>query len=261
MRLSPFTTTWFSLSFLEWFLRLLHLRFSRYAQLFCHLVAKYTHPKSTQNMFCYHQNLMLYVLWQTYGIPSISSLLIATGQISTESRTGTKRMADTGALLLEAVLNPPASIRAITAIARINYIHDRHRRRGRISDADMLYTLSLFALEPSRWVSRFDWRKMTELELCALGVLWKSIGEAMEIPYDLLPSSRSGWRNGLEWLNELSEWSSIYEEKYMVPATSNKRLADSTIDRMLWKLPVNMKGIGRNVVAALLEDKLREAML
>jgi ER-bound oxygenase mpaB/B'/Rubber oxygenase, catalytic domain len=203
----------------------------------------------------------MYMRWQTYGIPSISSLLIATGQISTDSPAGTKRMADTGALLLEAVLNPPASDRAIAAIARINYIHDRHRQRGRISDADMLYTLSLFALEPSRWVRRLEWREMTDLELCALGVLWKSIGEAMEIPFDVLPSSRSGWRNGLEWLDELSEWSSVYEQAHMVPATSNKRLAESTIDRMLWKLPVGMKAVGRNVAAALLEDKLREAML
>ena len=66
--------------------------------------------------------------WQTYGIPSISSLLLVTGQISKDGQAGTKRMADTGALLLEAVLNPPASDRAISAIARINYIHDRYRR-------------------------------------------------------------------------------------------------------------------------------------
>lgn len=102
---------------------------------------------------------------------------------------------------------------------------------------------------------------MTDLELCALGVLWKSIGEAMEIPYDVLPSYRSGWHNGLEWLDELSEWSTVYEGRHMIPATSNKRLADSTIDRLLWKLPVSMKAVGKNLVAALLEDKLPEAML
>lgn len=170
-------------------------------------------------------------------------------------------MADTGALLLEAVLNPPASDRAITSLARINYIHNRYRQCGRITDADMLYTLSLFALEPSRWVNRLEWREMTDLERCALGVLWKSIGEAMEIPYDVLPSGRSGWHNGLKWLDELSEWSSVYEKGHMVPATSNKRLADSTIDRLLWKLPVRMKAVGRNLAAAVLEDKLREAML
>ncbi|KAF7502870.1 hypothetical protein GJ744_004965 [Endocarpon pusillum] len=203
----------------------------------------------------------VFALFKTYGIPSVSSLLVTTGQIPADGRTGTKRMADTGALLLEAVLNPPASDRAIAAVARINYIHDHYRQRGRISDADMLYTLSLFALEPSRWVGRLEWRQMTDLELCALGVLWKSIGEAMEIPYDVLPSYRSGWRNGLEWLHELGEWSSVYEGAHMIPATSNKRLADSTIDRLLWKLPVSMKAVGKNLVAALLEDKLREAML
>lgn len=121
----------------------------------CYLIERNTRSKSTIINIFHNQNLTQ-VPWQTYGIPSVSSLLVATGQISTDSRAGTKRMAETGALLLEAVLNPPASNRAIAAIARINYIHDRYRQRGRISDADMLYTLSLFALEPSRWVSRLE---------------------------------------------------------------------------------------------------------
>ncbi|ERF72890.1 hypothetical protein EPUS_08698 [Endocarpon pusillum Z07020] len=200
------------------------------------LYLRYSHlPKdafsgmTVDEAFAIHNNLVqlefptvvsiatVFALFMTYGIPSVSSLLVTTGQIPADGRTGTKRMADTGALLLEAVLNPPASDRAIAAVARINYIHAGYRRRGRISDADMLYTLSLFALEPSRWVGRLEWRQITELELCAIGVLWKSIGEAMEIPYDALPSSRCGWRNGLEWLRELSEWSSADEGGHMIP--------------------------------------------
>ena len=102
---------------------------------------------------------------------------------------------------------------------------------------------------------------MTGLERCALSVLWKSIGEAMQIPYDVLPSCRSGWHNGLEWLDELAEWSNVYQQDHMMPAISNKHLAYSTIDRLLWKLPVSMKSVGKNLMTALLEDKVREAML
>jgi len=32
----------------------------------------------------------------------------------------------------------------------------------------MLYTLSLFALEPIRWVNRYEWREMTPMEVCAM---------------------------------------------------------------------------------------------
>ena len=83
----------------------------------------------------------------------------------------------------------------------------------------------------------------------------------MEIPYGVLPYSEAGWLNGLEWLKELERWSRSYEEGHMIPTASNKRLAAWTIERILWNLPSRMKGIGKNVVATLLEDKLRAAML
>lgn len=196
---------------------------------------------------------------QTYGIPSISSILVATGQLS-DKDTAPKRNADTGALLLEAVLNPPTSERAITAITRINYIHRHYRKVGKIRDSDLLYTLSLFALEPARWVSRFEWRTLSDMELCAIGTFWKSLGEALEVPFDELSKSASE-KDGLGWLNELSAWSRAYEDANMVPANSNKRLAYSTFELILWKMPRSLHGIGRKILATLLDDKLRESML
>lgn len=203
----------------------------------------------------------MFALFKTYGIPSISGLLLATGQLC-DAATAPKRNADTGALLLEAVLNPPSSERAATALTRINYMHRHYRKMGKIQDSNLLYTLSLFALEPSRWVSRFEWRELSDLELCAIGTFWKSIGEALEVPYGDLPSSSSEVeKDGLGWLNALSEWSRTYEEAYMVPAISNKRLADSNFEMILWKVPSIFHGVGRKILATLLEDKLRESML
>lgn len=162
-------------------------------------------------------------------------------------------------------------------------MHRHYRRLGKISDSDLLYTLSLFALEPSRWVSRFEWRELTDLELCAVGTLWRNLGEALEVPFGELPSfaplsssvgdyvddgaekvkakETEKEIDGLQWLEELRVWSQAYEEKHMVPADSNKRLADSTLRLILWKLPSSLHGIGKNILATLLEDKLREAML
>ena len=148
------------------------------------------------------------------------------------------------------------------------------RKRNKIEDADLLYTLSLFALEPARWVARFEWRQLSELELCAIGTLWRNLGEALEVPFGELGGCASHEDeekedvkvkmkevDGLRWLEELNVWSRAYEEKHMVPAASNKRLADSTLELMLWKLPRSMHGIGKNILATLLDDKLREAML
>ncbi|KAI4128001.1 MAG: hypothetical protein LQ341_006731, partial [Variospora aurantia] len=105
-----------------------------------------------------------FALFKAYGIPSISSLFVLTNQLAGPPLASSKRYADTGALLLEAVLNEPGSGRSVEAITRINYLHERWRgkRKGKgIRDEDMLYTLSLFALEPMKWVKKYEWRELS----------------------------------------------------------------------------------------------------
>ncbi|KAF2091255.1 hypothetical protein K490DRAFT_54148 [Saccharata proteae CBS 121410] len=202
---------------------------------------------------------LFFALFKTYAIPSISSLLIATGQLSSPT-TMTKRQADTSVLLTNMVIGAPGSKRALEAVARTNYLHDKYRRSGKISNDDMLYTLSLFALEAVRWTNKYEWRTLTDMERCAIATYWKSLGEDMEISFERLPSCQKGWRDGLEWLDELDQWSVSYEKEHMVPADSNARLASSTLDVLVYKLPVWAKPFGRNVAAALMGPRLCAAM-
>ena len=201
---------------------------------------------------------VFFALFKTYGIPSISRLLIATGQL--KDQNASKRAADTGVLLLEMILNPPTSNRAIEAIARTNYLHHRYRQSGRISDADMLYTLSLFALEPSRWVGRIEWRELTLVERCATGTFFKAMGDAIEIPYDLLASHSQGWKDGLHWLHELEKWSQDYETCYLIPAESNRQLAESTLSILTDSLPYWAHNLVRSVVTVLIGKDLQRSM-
>lgn len=163
--------------------------------------------------------------------------------------------------MLEFALNEPASERATHAIARMNFLHAGYRKAGKITNDDMLYTLSLFALEPARWVEKYEWRKLTELELCACGTYWKSMGDAMEISYSNLPSSIPGWKDGLHWLDEMEAWSLKYEEAYMVPATTNKQLADSHFDILCINVPAKLLGPCKKVVSVMLGERLRKAMM
>jgi hypothetical protein len=50
----------------------------------------------------------------------------------------------------------------------MNYLHSRYQKAGKISNDDMLYTLSLFVLEVKRWVGLYEWRSLTPLEICAM---------------------------------------------------------------------------------------------
>ncbi|KAJ5173597.1 uncharacterized protein N7500_001528 [Penicillium coprophilum] len=203
---------------------------------------------------------IFFTLFKTYGIPSISKLLVATGELASPTLSS-KRAADTGVLITEIVLNKPRSGRNLDAIARMNWLHDRYRKAGKIKDEDMLYTLSLFILEPVRWTERFEWRALSDLERCALAVYWKNLGEVMDIPYDALPSAKSGWQDGLHWLDELEAWSKAYDVKNTVPDEHNRTLAFATLKVGLTNVPRILHGMGLQFVAALLDRPLRRAMM
>jgi len=122
----------------------------------------------------------------------------------------------------------------------------------------MLYTLSLFVLEPLRWTTKYEWRSLTDLERCALAFYWKHLGESMAISYEPLGSK---FTDTLHWLEELGKWSLAYEIEYMVPAKPNAKLADSALDITLFNIPPILRPIARNFVTCLLEPRLQKAML
>ncbi|KAL8686601.1 MAG: hypothetical protein Q9224_005397, partial [Gallowayella concinna] len=186
-----------------------------------------------------------FALFRTYGIPSISKLLVATSQFSDVS-TASKR---------------PSDPRTLEAIARMNYIHSVYQKNGSIRDDDMLYTLSLFCLEPIRWIERYEWRSLDAFEQCAMGTFWKSIGDAMGISFRKLKSAEKGWEDGLQWLHDLDDWSQRYERENMIPHASNKKTADQTVAILLWGLPGALKPFGARVVSVLMDDRLRTAMM
>ena len=165
-----------------------------------------------------------FALFKTYGIPTISELLVATKQFSTPDNAS-KRYADTSILISEFMSHHPRSDRVFKAIARMNYIHSSYQRAGKISQDDLLYTLSVFLTEPITWVGKYEWRTMTDMEKCAIGTFWKSIGDSMGINYKNRLAS-DNWKDGLHFYEEIATWARGYERKYMVPAKTNKETAD-----------------------------------
>lgn len=210
-----------------------------------------------------------FALFKTYGIPTISTLLAKTTQFS-DPETSFKRYADTAVLISELMVFEPSSVRSHEAIARTRFLHASYRSSGSIKEEDMLYTLSLFALEPISFIEKYEWRNLTDLEMCAIGTYWKSLGDALDISYDGLPSGKhnlaakgkqSGFRDGLHWLDELRVWSHDYEVEKMKPHQKNKQVADKTTDILLYLLPGFLKPIGLQFVSFLMDETLRTAMM
>lgn len=79
----------------------------------------------------------------------------------------------------------------------MNYLHARYHKAGKIPDIDMLYTLGSAVVDVLRYVDRYEWRGLSAVEKCAIGVFQKALGEKMEIPFTALPGSGSKGNGGM----------------------------------------------------------------
>lgn len=206
------------------------------------------------------EKALQFALFRTYGIPTVSQLLVGTSEFSTADKAP-KRYVDTVILIQEFLGHAPTSKRTLEAVSRMNYLHSVHQKSGQLLDDDLLYTLSLFAREPAWWISKYEWRQLEDFEKCAIGTYWKSMGDAMGIGYEKLKSGKDGWVDGLHWLEEVTEWSGEYESRSMRPHINNKVTAEQTVAILLWNIPPALKGIGKHLVGALMDDRLRTAMM
>lgn len=164
-------------------------------------------------------------------------------------------------MVQEFVGQAPSAARGQAAIVRTRYLHSGYRSSGTILDDDMLYTLGLFAVQPVRFIQKYEWRDLTDVEKCAIGTFWKSVGDGLEVSYDKLPSGKTGFRDGLQWLEEIMAWSDAYEEKCMVPDAKNREVADQTAAVLVYLVPKPFQHIGLKFVSFMMDDRLRKAML
>ena len=143
----------------------------------------------------------------------------------------------------------------------MSFLHSPYLKAWKITSSDMLYTLSVFALEPTKWIGKYEWRHFTDLELCASGTYWKAIGDAMGISFEPLPSFGAGWKDGLHWLNEVQTWSEQYERRHMIPSKTNQRLAKAHLDVIFINVPRPFLITATRFVGVLLGERLRHAMM
>ncbi|CEN61553.1 hypothetical protein ASPCAL08207 [Aspergillus calidoustus] len=189
------------------------------------------------------------------GIPTMSKLFAVTGQ--NNRRNAGKRAVDTEILLREAQSQPRDSDRYAAAVARMNYLHDRYRRANKITDPDLLHTLGDGLAEILNVVEREEWRQFTDVEKCALGIFHKNLGEDMGIPFDALPSSADGWKDGLHFAVELVQWTIRYEQEVARPTATNDQYVRVYVDSAL---PGFVRSSVRQMLGGDLDDVMRTSL-
>lgn len=188
----------------------------------------------------------------------MSKLFAVTGQ--NNRRNAGKRSVDTEILLREAQSKDRQSIRYMQAVARMNYFHSRYRKAGKILDEDLLHTLGSGIVEAFRMLDDNEWRKLTDVEKCAIGIFHKNLGEDMEIPFTLLPSSQIGWENGLDFAVELRDWTIQYEGLVAKPVATNDQYVRVYVDSATSAMPKAITILLRKVLGAELDDTMRVSL-
>ncbi|KAK9896083.1 hypothetical protein P389DRAFT_74355 [Cystobasidium minutum MCA 4210] len=183
-------------------------------------------------------------LFKTYAIPTISSTLAMTGELS-DPTLAARRAEDTSIFVVEFVTQGLDSERGSTMLARMNYLHSRWGKR--IKRDDLLFTLSLFIFEPIVFVEKYEWRPMRELEKQAQFIFWAEIGARMGITD--IPKTR----------HELWEWKEEYAASNMVPSETNGKIGELTLDVLVAPLPGSLKGFGRQVSKVFVDQRVLKA--
>ncbi|KAL4933088.1 uncharacterized protein BDV17DRAFT_287444 [Aspergillus undulatus] len=184
-------------------------------------------------------------LIKSYSIASGTKLLVATRRLSTTRGVG-KRAEDTAIIFAEILTSGLDSERGLKTLSKLNWIHRQYG--ARITNEEMIHTMSLNVLGPLKWIDRFEWRPLLEVERVAVFLYWKEV------------AMRMGMVDVPETLDELGKWTAKYEKTEMAFAESNVKCLEATMDLYLRPLPRWMKGFGGQIVAALLEERVRAAL-
>ena len=200
----------------------------------CHLIAGYEFPWDVT------RSLELALL-KTFCIPSITQLLERTGEFVQRPQ---KRYDDTGLIVSELMKFGYESDRGSAALERMNRIHGHFN----IENRDYLYVLSTFIYEPIRWMDRFGWRPMCEVERLSCFYFWREIGKRMGIAE--IPISSK----------QFESFNQDFEREHFRYAQSNQAIGHSTRDMFLGWFPMLLRPVIRPGVHALADESMRDAL-
>jgi hypothetical protein len=89
------------------------------------------------------------------------------------------------------------------------------------------------------------------MERVAMWKFWYEFGIRMNIPSGDIPKT----------FEAMVEYAEEFEKREMIPAESNNLTAKITIELLIYYIPVFLKPIARKFVVAVMDDRLRRAMM
>lgn len=176
-------------------------------------------------------------LLRTFCVPSIGKLLDQTGEFRHRPQ---KRYDDTGLIVSMMLKWGCNSEQGRAAIQRMNQMHGHFP----ISNDDFLYVLSTFIYEPIRWIERFGWRRLCEVEKQALYQFWVQAGQQMEIQN--IPASYQAFE----------QFNRAYEAQQFRLTPATQKVGTSTVELFLSWFPKPLRPVVKPQVYAMMDDAM-----
>lgn len=196
----------------------------------CRLIAGYEFPWDVTRA-------LEVALLRTFCVPAIGKLLDQTGEFHHHSQ---KRYDDTGLIVSMILKWGSDSDKGRAAIERMNQIHGHFP----IGNDDFLYVLSTFIYEPIRWIERFGWRRLCEVEKQALYQFWMRVGDQMAIAD--IPASYSAFE----------QFNRTYEEQKFRPSPATTKVGTSTVELFLSWFPSLLRPVIKPQVYAMMDEAM-----
>lgn len=181
-----------------------------------------------------------FALFRTYAVPHTSRILQATGQFGSH---GQKRYDDTTLMLAGIAEHGYDSEYGRKAIGRMNAMHGHWH----IKNEDMLYVLSTFIYEPTRWHAKYGWRTPSRTEKLANYYFWVEVGKRMGI--EDIPDSYEAYE----------QFNLAHEDKYFAYDDANRYIGQHTLNVFLNWYPAWLRPLVKEVALSFMDDRLREA--
>ena len=83
----------------------------------------------------------------------------------------------------------------------------------------------------------------------------------MAVSFEPLRHGPDSFTDGLQFVEDLQEWADAYERRAMVPNAHNHKVAEETTKLLLFDAPRFMVPAGRQAVVAMMDERLRKAMM
>ncbi|KAL7792518.1 hypothetical protein V8C37DRAFT_380582 [Trichoderma ceciliae] len=198
-----------------------------------------------------------YAIFKTYAIDNIGNLLYKVSDLARPAEAS-KRYDDTQVLFASYATFPPGSEYLAKSVARTNFLHHPYRQSGKIRNEDMLYVLFVSMYEPVRFMRLYEWRELVDMEIAAVATFWKYIGEMMEIDYKA-ELGKDRWKDGIEFLEDLSAWAAEYENKHLGPSPDIAKLGHVLVDLLLSAYPKFSRESGHKILMVLMGERMRHA--